>query len=128
MDTSNGKPGILKIWRGGKWEDVTEDFSGLEKEIRDQVAKDVQEKTNQLNKSVSDMEKRAGEVEKKAESLETKANDLNKEIEGLKGGVQSLDQITKEIKETERGTQETLKELKVNGQKLIKQLYRSESL
>ncbi|MED2983013.1 phage tail spike protein [Bacillus thuringiensis] len=118
LDTSNGKPGILKIWRGGKWEDVTEDFSGLEKEIRDQVAKDVQEKTNQLNKSVSDMEKRAGEVEKKAESLETKANDLNKEIEGLKGGVQSLDQITKEIKETERGTQETLKELKVNGQKV----------
>ncbi|MCU5519975.1 hypothetical protein OCA41_06585 [Bacillus cereus] len=118
LDTSNGKPGILKIWRGGKWEAVTEDFSGLEKEIRDQVAKDVDEKTKQLNKSVSDMEIRAGEAEKKAESLEKKANDLNKEITGLKGNVQSLDQITKEIKETERGTQETLKQLKVNGEKV----------
>lgn len=118
LDTSNGKPGILKIWRGGKWEDVTEDFSGLEKEIRDQVAKDVDEKTKQLNKSISDMEVRAGEVEKKAEALETKANKLNEEITGIKGNVQSLDQITKEIKETERGTLETIKQLKVDGEKV----------
>ncbi|MDM5266960.1 phage tail spike protein [Bacillus wiedmannii] len=111
LDTSNGKPGILKIWRGGKWEAVTEDFSGLEKEIRDQVAKDVDEKTKQLNKSVSDMETRAGEVEKKAEALD-------KEVKDLKGGYQSLDKITKEIKETERGTQETLQQLKVNGEKV----------
>ncbi|MGH0586773.1 phage tail spike protein [Bacillus mycoides] len=146
LDTSNGKPGILKIWRGGKWEAVTEDFSGLEKEIRDQVAKDVDEKTKQLNKSISDMEIRAGEAEKKAEALEkratdleskngtleskanalekktttleTKANDLDKEVTTLKGGYDSLDKITKEIKETERGTQETLKQLKVDGEKV----------
>lgn len=153
LDTSNGKPGILKIWRGGKWEDVTEDFSGLEKEIRDQVAKDVDAKTNQLNNSISDMEKRAGEMETKAKELETKANNLetntksletkaknletkangletkaknletktntlNTEIEGIKGNVDSLDTITKEIKETEKGTQETINQLKINGEKV----------
>ncbi|MDA2329876.1 phage tail spike protein [Bacillus cereus] len=160
LDTSNGQPGILKIWRGGKWEAVTEDFSGLEQQIKEEVAKDVEEKTNQLNNSIADMDKRATELETKTNSLETKANalesktgtletnaknletkaknletkangletkaknletktnTLNTEIEGIKGNVDSLDTITKEIKETEKGTQETINQLKINGEKV----------
>nr|WP_258009729.1 phage tail spike protein [Bacillus thuringiensis] len=104
LDTSNGKPGILKIWRGGKWEDVTEDFSGLEQQIRDQVAEDVQEKTSQLNKSVSDMEKKAGEMEK--------------EFNTLKGNQSNLDKITKELVENDKGTQETIKQIKGDTTKI----------
>lgn len=104
LDTSNGKPGILKIWRGGKWEAVTEDFSGLEQQIRDQVAKDVQEKTNQLNKSVSDMEKKAGEMEK--------------EFNSLKGSQSTLDKITKELVESDKGTKETIKQIKGDTSKI----------
>ncbi len=125
LDTSNGKPGILKIWRNGQWEPVTEDFSGLEQQILDEVAKDVEGKTNQLNNSIADMNKRAKDLETKAngletraKNLETKTNTLNTEINGIKGNVESLDTITKEIKETEKGTQETINQLKINGEKV----------
>ncbi|MCR6851529.1 phage tail spike protein [Paenibacillus jamilae] len=104
LDTSNGKPGILKIWRGGKWETVTEDFSGLEQQIRDQVAKDVQETTEQLNNSISDMEKKAGEMEK--------------EFNSLKGSQSDLDKITKELVENDKGTKETIKQIKGDAQKI----------
>ncbi|HHP1050377.1 TPA: phage tail spike protein [Bacillus thuringiensis] len=104
LDTSNGKPGILKIYRGGKWEPVNEDFSGLEKQIRDQVQKDVQATTNQLNKDVQNMERKAGELEK--------------EFNTLKGSQQSLDRITKELIENDKGTQESIKQIKGDASKI----------
>lgn len=104
LDTSNGKPGILKIYRGGKWENVNEDFSGLEKQIRDQVQKDVQATTNQLNKDVQNMEKKAGELEK--------------EIGTLKGSQQSLDRVTKELIENDKGTQESIRQIKGDASKI----------
>ncbi|AJQ58683.1 hypothetical protein BTT_20950 [Bacillus thuringiensis serovar morrisoni str. 4AA1] len=104
LDTSNGKPGILKIYRGGKWEDVTEDFSGLEKQIRDQVQKDVKDTTDQLNKSVQNMEKKAGELEK--------------EFGTLKGSQESLDRITKELVENDKGTQESIRQIKGDASKI----------
>ncbi|KIP26699.1 phage tail spike protein [Bacillus thuringiensis] len=104
VDTSNGKPGILKIYRGGKWEDVTEDFSGLEKKIRDQVQKDVKDTTDQLNKNVQNMEKKAGELEK--------------EFGTLKGSQESLDRITKELVENDKGTQESIRQIKGDASKI----------
>lgn len=104
LDTSNGKPGILKIYRGGKWEDVTEDFSGLEKQIRDQVQKDVKDTTDQLNKNVQNMEKKAGELEK--------------EFGTLKGSQESLDRITKELVENDKGTQESIRQIKGDASKI----------
>ncbi|MDA2127864.1 hypothetical protein BK718_15595 [Bacillus thuringiensis serovar andalousiensis] len=104
LDTSNGKPGILKIYRGGKWENVNEDFSGLEKQIRDQVQKDVQATTNQLNKDVQNMEKKAGELEK--------------EFGTLKGSQESLDRITKELVENDKGTQESIRQIKGDASKI----------
>ncbi|PAW40709.1 hypothetical protein CKQ70_13750 [Bacillus toyonensis] len=104
LDTSNGKPGILKIYRGGKWEDVTEDFSGLEKKIRDQVQKDVKDTTDQLNKNVQNMEKKAGELEK--------------EFGTLKGSQESLDRITKELVENDKGTQESIRQIKGDASKI----------
>lgn len=104
LDTSNGKPGILKIYRGGKWEDVTEDFSGLEKQIRDQVQKDVKNTTDQLNKNVQNMEKKAGELEK--------------EFGTLKGSQESLDRITKELVENDKGTQESIRQIKGDASKI----------
>ncbi|BAR84864.1 phage minor structural protein [Bacillus thuringiensis serovar tolworthi] len=104
LDTSNGKPGILKIYRGGKWENVNEDFSGLEKQIRDQVQKDVQATTDQLNKNVQNMEKKAGELEK--------------EFGTLKGSQESLDRITKELVENDKGTQESIRQIKGDASKI----------
>lgn len=104
LDTSNGKPGILKIYRGGKWEDVTEDFSGLEKQIRDQVQKDVKDATDQLNKNVQNMEKKAGELEK--------------EFGTLKGSQESLDRITKELVENDKGTKESIRQIKGDASKI----------
>lgn len=107
-DSSNGKPGILKIWTGIAWESVVPDVESVKKETLEQVNKDiestktelnqkVQETQNQatgqfneikeslqgVNRTISNIENKQGEIDKKVTKFEQDSNGFKTSIESL---------------------------------------------
>ncbi|MED4445610.1 phage tail spike protein [Bacillus cereus] len=60
-DTSNGKPGILKIWTGTVWELIVPDTGPLQQSIKD-VKKDIETAKTELNQKVQSVENKATEI------------------------------------------------------------------
>ena len=47
---SNGKPGILKLWKNGNWESVVPDMDKVKEDTLEQVNKDIETTKTELNK------------------------------------------------------------------------------
>ncbi|WP_103570984.1 phage tail spike protein [Bacillus thuringiensis] len=107
-DTSNGKPGILKIWTGAAWESVVPDPETIKKETLTQVNKDIESTKTELNKkvqeaqnqatgqfnevqeglqgvsrTVSNIENKQGEIDKRVTQFEQDSNGFKTSIESL---------------------------------------------
>ncbi|QWI68513.1 phage tail protein [Bacillus mycoides] len=71
LDISNGKPGILKLWKDGIWDPVVPDVEKVKKETLEQVNKDIESTKNELNKKVQEAQNQAtGQVNEVKESLQ----------------------------------------------------------
>ncbi|MGX5475937.1 phage tail spike protein [Bacillus toyonensis] len=54
QDISKGKPGILKLWKDGKWDPVVPDVESVKKETLEQVGKDIETTKSELNQKVQE--------------------------------------------------------------------------
>lgn len=62
LDISNGKPGILKLWKDGIWDPVVPDVESVKKETLEQVDKDIESTKTELNQKVQSVESKAQEI------------------------------------------------------------------
>ncbi|MEG7924702.1 phage tail family protein [Bacillus cereus] len=59
LDISNGKPGILKLWKNGNWESVVPDMDKVKEDTLEQVNKDIETTKTELNKKVQEAQNQA---------------------------------------------------------------------
>ena len=62
LDISNGKPGILKLWKDGIWDPVVPDVEKVKKETLEQVNKDIESTKTELNQKVQTVDNKAKEI------------------------------------------------------------------
>ncbi|MGE6343751.1 phage tail spike protein [Bacillus mycoides] len=75
LDISNGKPGILKLWKDGIWDPVVPDVEKVKKETLEQVNKDIESTKTELNQKVQT-------VDNKAQEIAGQISDVKKEVQG----------------------------------------------
>lgn len=75
LDISNGKPGILKLWKDGIWDPVVPDVEKVKKETLEQVNKDIESTKTELNQKVQI-------VDNKAQEIAGQISDVKKEVQG----------------------------------------------
>ncbi|HDR3491947.1 TPA: phage tail protein [Bacillus wiedmannii] len=59
LDTSKGKPGILKKWNGKTWEPIIADVEAIKNETLQQVNKDIESTKTELNQKVQEVQSQA---------------------------------------------------------------------
>ncbi|MGE6365204.1 phage tail spike protein [Bacillus paramycoides] len=62
LDISNGKPGILKLWKNGIWDPVVPDVDKVKKETLEQVNTQIESTKTELNQKVQTVENKAKEI------------------------------------------------------------------
>ncbi|MFP3374934.1 phage tail protein [Bacillus sp. SIMBA_069] len=71
LDTSKGKPGILKKWNGKTWDPIIADVEAIKNETLQQVNKDIESTKTELNQKVQEAQNQAtGQVNEVKESLQ----------------------------------------------------------
>lgn len=115
QDISKGKPGILKLWKDGKWDPVVPDVESVKKETLEQVSKDIEATKSELNEKVQSVEGKAQEIVKQIVDVQKQVNDkvdqtwINTQLKDKadKAGVYTKDEIKdgfigKQIYETDK--------------------------
>ncbi|PEG15153.1 phage tail spike protein [Bacillus toyonensis] len=115
QDISKGKPGILKLWKDGKWDPVVPDVESVKKETLAQVSKDIEATKSELNEKVQSVEGKAQEIVKQIVDVQKQVNDkvdqtwINTQLKDKadKSGVYTKDEIKdgfigKQIYETDK--------------------------
>ncbi|MGE6344949.1 phage tail spike protein [Bacillus mycoides] len=145
LDISNGKPGILKLWKDGIWDPVVPDVEKVKKETLDQVNKDIESTKNELNKKVQEAQNQAtGQVNEVKESLqgvsrtisnvENKQGEIDKKVtkfeqdsSGFKTSIESLTKKDNDIsnklntvEQTVEGTKKTITDVQQTANDLKK--------
>ncbi|MDY0852849.1 phage tail spike protein [Bacillus thuringiensis] len=144
-DTSNGKPGILKIWTGAAWESVVPDPETIKKETLTQVNKDiestktelskkVQEAQNQatrqfnevqeglqgVSRTVSNIENKQGEIDKRVTKFEQDSNGFKTSIESLTKKDNDISNKLNTVEQTVEGTKKTISDVQQTTSELKK--------
>ncbi|WP_242489422.1 phage tail spike protein [Bacillus sp. TH19] len=115
LDISNGKPGILKLWKDGIWDPVVPDVESVKKETLEQVSKDIETTKNELNEKVQSVEGKAQEIAGQIVDVQKQINNkvdqtwINTQLKDKadKSGVFTKDEINngfigKQIYETDK--------------------------
>ncbi|MGE6963990.1 phage tail spike protein [Bacillus thuringiensis] len=144
-DTSNGKPGILKIWTGAAWESVVPDPETIKKETLTQVNKDiestktelskkVQEAQNQatrqfnevqeglqgVSRTVSNIENKQGEIDKRVTQFEQDSNGFKTSIESLTKKDNDISNKLNTVEQTVESTKKTISNVQQTTSELKK--------
>ncbi|WHT93378.1 phage tail spike protein [Bacillus cereus] len=115
LDISNGKPGILKLWKDGIWDPVVPDVESVKKETIEQISKDIESTKTELNQKVQSVEGKAQEIAGQLVGVQKQVNDkvdqtwINNKLKDKadKSGVYTKDEIKdgfigKQIYETDK--------------------------
>ncbi|MGG2934854.1 phage tail spike protein [Bacillus pacificus] len=115
LDISNGKPGILKLWKDGIWDPVVPDVESVKKETLEQVNKDIESAKTELNQKVQSVEGKAQEIAGQLVDVQKQVNDkvdqtwINTQLKDKadKAGVYTKDEIKdgfigKQVYETDK--------------------------
>ncbi|PED91988.1 phage tail spike protein [Bacillus toyonensis] len=115
QDISKGKPGILKLWKDGKWDPVIPDVESVKKETLEQVSKDIETTKSELNQKVQSVEGKAQEIAGQIVDVQKQINNkvdqtwINTQLKDKadKSGVYTKDEIKdgfigKQIYETDK--------------------------
>ncbi|ARJ21776.1 hypothetical protein B7492_11195 [Bacillus mycoides] len=136
LDISNGKPGILKLWKDGIWDPVVPDVEKVKKETLDQVNKDIQSTKTELNKKVqeaqnqatgqvnevkeslqgvsrtiSDVQNKQGEIDKKVTKFEQDSSGFKTSIESLTKKDTEISNKLNTVETTVEGTKKTISDV-----------------
>lgn len=136
QDISKGKPGILKLWKDGKWDPVVPDVESVKKETLDQVSKDMEATKSELNqkvqeaqkqatgqfnevkeslqgvsRTISDVQNKQGEIDKKVTKFEQDSNGFKLSIESLTKKDTDISDKLNTVEQTVEGTKKTISDV-----------------
>ncbi|WP_242294786.1 phage tail spike protein [Bacillus cereus group sp. BfR-BA-01381] len=139
LDISNGKPGILKLWKDGIWDPVVPDVESVKKETLEQVNKDIESTKTELNQKVQEAQNQAtGQVNEVKETLQgvsrtisdvqNEQGNINKKVtqieqtsDGFKTSIETLTKKDTEIsnklntvEQDANGTKQTIERIETN--------------
>ncbi|MDF9626621.1 phage tail spike protein, partial [Bacillus cereus] len=144
-DSSNGKPGILKIWTGAAWESVVPDVESVKKETLEQVNKDIESTKTELNqkvqeaqnqatgqfnkvqeglqgvsRTISNIENKQGEIDKKVTQFEQDSNGFKTSIESLTKKDTDISNKLHTVEQTVEGTKKAISDVQQTTSELKK--------
>ncbi|PGC57957.1 hypothetical protein COM24_05460, partial [Bacillus toyonensis] len=100
QDISKGKPGILKLWKDGKWDPVVPDVESVKKETLVQVNKDIEATKEELNKKVEEAQKEtSGQFKEVTENLQ----EVSLTIKNVQNSQGEMNKTVSEMKQTNEG-------------------------
>ncbi|PRT14967.1 hypothetical protein C6353_21755 [Bacillus toyonensis] len=133
QDISKGKPGILKLWKDGKWEPVVPDVESVKEETLEQVSKDIETTKSELNqkvqeaqkqatgqfnevkeslqgvsRTISDVQNKQGVIDKKVTKFEQDSNGFKLSIESLTKKDSEISNTLNTVEQTVEGTKKTI--------------------
>ncbi|MED3088664.1 hypothetical protein P4379_21360, partial [Bacillus toyonensis] len=136
QDISKGKPGILKLWKDGKWDPVVPDVESVKKETLEQVSKDIETTKGELNqkvqeaqnqatgqvnevkeslqgvsRTISDVQNKQGEIDKKVTKFEQDSNGFKLSIESLTKQDGEISNKLNTVEQTVEGTKKTISDV-----------------
>ncbi|EJR62761.1 phage minor structural protein [Bacillus toyonensis] len=145
QDISIGKPGILKLWKDGKWDSVVPDVESVKKETLEQVSKDIETTKNELNqkvqeaqkqatgqfnevkeslqgvsRTISDVQNKQGEIDKKVTKFEQDSNGFKLSIESLTKKDTDISNKLNTVEQTVEGTKKTISDVQQTANDLKK--------
>ncbi|KXY48838.1 phage tail spike protein [Bacillus sp. FSL M7-1020] len=145
QDISKGKPGILKLWKDGKWDPVIPDVESVKKETLEQVSKDIETTKNELNqkvqeaqkqatgqfnevkeslqgvsRTISDVQNKQGEIDKKVTKFEQDSNGFKLSIESLTKKDTDISNKFNTVEQTVEGTKKTISDVQQTANDLKK--------
>ncbi|KMQ19608.1 peptidase S74 [Bacillus cereus] len=82
LDISNGKPGILKLWKDGVWDPVVPDIESVKNEVAGQF-NEVNETLQGFSRNIIDLKNDQGVIDKKVTSIEQTASGLSSSVYNL---------------------------------------------
>ncbi|MDM5434374.1 phage tail spike protein [Bacillus hominis] len=82
LDISNGKPGILKLWKDGIWDPVVPDIESVKNEVSGQY-NEVKETLQGFSRTIVDLKNDQGTIDKKVTSIEQTASGLSSTVSNL---------------------------------------------
>ncbi|MED1023368.1 phage tail spike protein [Bacillus mycoides] len=136
LDISNGKPGILKLWKDGIWDPVVPDVEKVKKETLEQVNKDIESTKTELNqkvqeaqnqatgqvnevkesvqgvsRTISDVQNKQGEIDKKVTKFEQDSSGFKTSIESLTKKNGEISDKLNTVEFTVEGTKKTISDI-----------------
>ncbi|MGH0522673.1 phage tail spike protein, partial [Bacillus toyonensis] len=145
QDISKGKPGILKLWKDGKWDSVVPDVESVKKETLEQVSKDIETTKSELNqkvqeaqkqatgqfnevkeslqgvsRTISDVQNKQGEIDKKVTKFEQDSNGFKLSIESLTKKDTDISNKFNTVEQTVEGTKKTISDVQQTANDLKK--------
>ncbi|HDR7845131.1 TPA: phage tail protein, partial [Bacillus toyonensis] len=145
QDISKGKPGILKLWKDGKWDPVVPDVESVKKETLEQVSKDIETTKSELNqkvqeaqkqatgqfnevkeslqgvsRTISDVQNKQGEIDKKVTRFEQDSNGFKLSIESLTKKDTDISNKINTVEQTVEGTKKTISDVQQTATDLKK--------
>ncbi|EOP26123.1 phage minor structural protein [Bacillus toyonensis] len=100
QDISKGKPGILKLWKDGKWDPVVPDVESVKKETWEQVNKGIQSTKEELNKKVEEAQNEtSGQFKQVKENLQ----EVSLTIKNVQNSQGEINKTVSEMKQTNEG-------------------------
>ncbi|PHB91561.1 hypothetical protein COF04_30805 [Bacillus toyonensis] len=145
QDISKGKPGILKLWKDGKWDPVVPDVESVKKETLAQVSKDIEATKSELNqkvqeaqkqatgqfnevkeslqgvsRTISDVQNKQGEIDKKVTKFEQDSNGFKLSIESLTKKDTDISNKLNTVEQTVEGTKKTISDVQQTANDLKK--------
>ncbi|MCH4566030.1 phage tail spike protein [Bacillus sp. ES1-5] len=82
LDISNGKPGILKLWKDSIWDPVVPDMESVKQEVSGQF-NEVNETLQGFSRTIVDLKNDQGTIDKKVTSIEKTASGLSSTVSNL---------------------------------------------
>ncbi|MGI2801631.1 phage tail spike protein [Bacillus cytotoxicus] len=124
LDISNGKPGILKLWKNGNWEPVVPDIKSVKQETLEQVNKDIESTKKELDKKVQAVQNEAtGQYNEVKESLEG----VSRTISNVKNEQGNISKKVTQIEQTADGFKTSIEELNKKDNEISNKLNTVES-
>ncbi|PHG55787.1 hypothetical protein COI59_31940, partial [Bacillus toyonensis] len=145
QDISKGKPGILKLWKDGKWDPVVPDVESVKKETLEQVGKDIETTKSELNqkvqeaqkqatgqfnevkeslqgvsRTISDVQNKQGEIDKKVTKFEQDSNGFKLSIESLTNKDTDISNKFNTVEQTVEGTKKAISDVQQTANNLKK--------
>ncbi|MGE1030493.1 phage tail spike protein [Bacillus sp. GKis3/1] len=86
LDISNGKPGILKLWKDSIWDPVVPDIESVKHEVSSQF-NEVNETLQGFSRTIVDLKNDQGTIDKKFTVIEQTASGLSSTVSNLNNSI-----------------------------------------